>query len=143
MFAYFGVIINSIGAIFDDSMSGSNFSQRLLQLESTLEVLTNSLIWGYGIKGLEFVRSSKSTDVLGAESVWLQQLIYFGLLGVVQQLILYISCYKLTKKIKSLILLLLGWIAFSTMSSSPGLHETYFLIILILLYKTKTILANR
>lgn len=143
MFVFFDIVINSIGAIFDESMSGSNFSQRLLQLESTLDVLTNSLIWGYGIKGLEFIRNSKSTDVLGAESVWLQQMIYFGLLGVVQQLILYISCYKFTNKNKSLIFYLLGWVAFSTMSSSPGLHETYFLIVLILLSKTKTILANR
>lgn len=133
-----GFIINSVDVLFDEDMSGSNFTQRQSQFLAVYDILVNSPIWGFGIKGLEVVKKNIGAEVLGAESVWLQQLIYFGLLGVIQQIVLYVSCYKYIKKYRPLTYLLFGWILFSTMSTSPGLYETYFLSILLLFYKTKT-----
>lgn len=137
-----GIILNSINIIFDEDISGSNVSQRQLQFIAVFDILVNSPIWGYGIKGLEVVRNNLGAEVLGAESVWLQQLIQFGILGVIQQIILYLSCLKLVRKYSNIVFLLIGWIVFSTMSSSPGLHETYFLTILLLQYKYHSLVNN-
>ena len=125
--------------LFETDSEGSSVSMRQMQFLATFLALSESFLYGFGIKGYELALA-KDADILGAESIWLQQLINYGLIGAVMQLYLYISCWRLIVKYgdNSIIckFMLLGWILFCTMTTSPGLHETYFIIILLLLCRT-------
>lgn len=138
-----GMITSLFSTIFDDSVSGSSFEQRQLQFAAGFAVIQNSPLFGFGIKGLQSIRQMGIHDLLGAESIWLQQLIYYGCFGIFSQIVMYYSCYKYSKQknphSKSAVFMLIGWIVFSTMSSSPGLSESYFIIIFLLLNKLNSI----
>ena len=136
-----------IDSFSDNSdVTGSSTSMRQLQLEAAIICILDKFLWGYGVKGLEAARGINS-DVLGAESVCLQQLISYGLLGVLSQIYMYYGCFKtllshsVTNKFFS-ILVIVGWITFCTMTSSPGLYEPYFLIVIILLSKINSTCIN-
>ena len=138
-----GLLTSLFTTIFDDSISGSSFEQRQLQFAAAFAVIQNAPIFGFGIKGLQSIRLMGIDDLLGAESIWLQQLVFYGLFGVLSQIILYYSCYRYAKlqnsRDKSAIFMLIGWIVFSTMTSSPGLSEAYFIMIFFLLNKVNSI----
>ena len=135
----FGLIASYFSDLFSDNITGSNINQRQLQFIAAFSVIESSPLWGFGIKGIESLRSIGNTEVLGAESIWLQQLISYGLIGVYSQFYIYRTCYKFSKQINphnnATRLFLFGWITFSTMSSSPGLTEAYFLLLFFLLSK--------
>lgn len=138
-----GLLTSLFTTIFDDSISGSSFEQRQLQFAAAFAVIQNAPIFGFGIKGLQSIRLMGIDDLLGAESIWLQQLVFYGLFGILSQIILYYSCYRYAKlqnsRDKSAIFMLIGWIVFSTMTSSPGLSEAYFIMIFFLLNKVNSI----
>lgn len=138
-------IISYIGGLFAEDIEGSNLTMRQMQLSATISAIKHSPIWGYGIKGFELALS-KESDILGAESIWLQTMISYGIIGVIMQLYLYISCWNFIKiygKNSALCkLTLIGWIVFCTATTSPGLIEPYFLLILILLCKIITYSYN-
>lgn len=138
-----GMIVSLFSTIFDDSVSGSSFEQRQLQFAAGFAVIQNSPLFGFGIKGLQSIRQMGIQDLLGAESIWLQQLVYYGCFGIFAQIVMYYSCYKYSKQnnqhSKSAVYMLVGWIVFSTMSSSPGLSEDYFIMIFLLLNKLNSI----
>lgn len=126
----------------DSQFSGSSTEQRQMQLFAALNVIKNSPICGLGFRGLSTAQDMDS-NVLGAESVWLQQLINCGFLGVVVQIYIYCSLiqYIFKNSDKSIrvfsIFIVMGWITFCSFTSSPGLREPYFMIYLILLSKLK------
>lgn len=132
-------IITFVSEVFDDNISGSSFSLRQMQYIATFSVMAESPFWGFGIKGFELAKAEDS-DLLGAESIWLQRMINYGLIGVLMQLYMYKSCWKYINVCgnNSVLckFLLLGWVLYCTMTTSPGLLEPYFLSILILYCKT-------
>ena len=124
----------------DSDVSGSSLDMRMMQLEAVVNVITESPICGLGIKGYTAAKDMDA-NILGAESVWMQTLITSGFLGVVCQLYLY---YRLLKYVRSntniayrrlLTMMVCGWIAFCSLTSSPGLNESYFILIILLLCK--------
>jgi len=131
-------IISFITDIFGEGAEGSSMSMRQMQFLATFSVLTESPLWGFGIKGYELAVSQDS-DILGAESIWLQQLINYGIIGVVVQVYIYKSCWNFVKECGAgstlCMFLVLGWVLFCTLTTSPGLNEQYFLIILVLMCK--------
>lgn len=134
-----------INETFGENVAGSSVSMRQMQFMAVFSVLNESPIWGIGIKGIEMA-VSKNSDVLGAESIWLQNLINYGFIGIFMQIYLYKQCWNYIKKYgdNSVIckFLLLGWIIFCTITTSPGLSENYFLSILILFCKTAQFSRN-
>lgn len=121
-------------------ISGSNSDMRMMQWYATLATISESPVIGLGCKGV-IVGQKLNSEILGAESVWFQILLSYGFIGMFMQAYLYYGCIRAifvnsenSKKIQS-ILFVLGWIAFSSISSSPGLTEPYFLMILMLVIR--------
>ena len=133
-------LLSDIFTSFTDKgdINGSSSSERTLQLNGVLNVISDSPLWGLGIKGFNEAKMLDS-DILGAESIWLQRMISFGLIGVISQLYLYISLIQFAWRsvtVESrfkLFLFIIGWVIFSSITSSPGLSETYFIILLIVI----------
>lgn len=136
------LILPIIASFSDDGgeVSGSSIAMRLDQYTAVSSVMSASPLWGFGIKGYE-VAFKANSDILGAESIWLQQLINSGLLGVIYQIVVYISIlrYMISNKLNqsklSCLVMVFGWITFCTLTSSPGLTEPYFLTICILVVR--------
>ena len=133
------IIMSVLSSFSEDNteVEGSSINMRLEQLNAVSSVIYDSPIWGLGIKGYA-AAVNKNSDVLGAESIWLQQLINSGLLGILFQIMLYFSVFKyFLGREASLyrvqeVVLVVGWIVFCTLSTSPGLTEPYFLTIVLL-----------
>lgn len=143
--AFLPSIMTFIGETFSDDVAGSSVSMRQMQYIATFSVMMESPIWGFGIKGFEFA-IAEDADLLGAESIWLQRMISYGLIGVFMQFYMYKSCWRFIKVFGNNSVLckfiLLGWVLFCTMTTSPGLSESYFISILILLCKTITFVSE-
>lgn len=138
-----GEILSSIISSDSSTESGSNSSMRQLQLIAAINVISNSPIWGFGVKGVS-IAGGLDGDIHGAESVWFQQLISYGLMGVISQVYLYYSIIRmLYKESKKLLFVALGWIVFASLTTSPGLGEYYFLVIIILIYKTNLLISSK
>ena len=121
-------------------VSGSNAEMRQNQLLSVIKTLGGSLIWGLGFKGYS-VAIKANDDILGAESIWLQLLLQGGIIAVVIQLFLYIYIVKYFVKFipsnKRIISMFFwaGWIIFVSMTSSPGLDDDYFILLILMVIK--------
>lgn len=138
--AIFNEVINSFTENSD--VSGSSALQRQVQFATAFNVISSSPLWGLGIKGVAAAQDI-DFDVLGAESIWLQQLINYGLIGVGVQLFVYYTAIKellkesFSDKKALVVCIVLGWVSFCTMTSSPGLNEAYFLIIMTMILKAR------
>lgn len=136
------LIIPILSSFSEDNseVSGSSIDMRLDQYAAVSSVISESPIWGFGVKGYEVAKESNS-EILGAESIWLQQLIYGGVIGIIYQILIYITVlrYMVTKTNKSTrlacVVMVVGWIVFASLTSSPGLIEPYFLTICILVIR--------
>lgn len=131
----------------DNDFSGSNSEQRQMQMLAAMQVISNSPIWGLGVKGI-LVAQGADNEVLGGESIWLQKIISHGLIGVVGQIYIYISIgvylfrNSIYRKQKLCLFFVIGWIGLCTMTSTPGLSEPYFFVIVILAAKAGSLLNN-
>ncbi len=143
---FFNMLIQSMHSD-SDIVSGSSVDGRINQLQTISSVISESPLWGLGIKGLSIAVSNDS-EVLGAESIWFQQLITSGLIGIAFQFYIYISVYRVLtsglhgRKRFIFTIMLIGWVTFSSLTTSPGLKESYFLVIIILLLRYKHILLE-
>ena len=123
---------------------GSSADMRQLQFAAAIEAISHSPVWGFGIKGATMA-SQMYDGILGSESIWLKRLLDFGLTGVIIQIYLYYKYnmflfHKSSKHYRFLsIAFVVGWVSFCTLTSSPGLGEPYFLIVLVLLAKSNLI----
>lgn len=134
--------------IFDSFSStdtgGSSSGQRQMQLLVAMRVISESPLFGLGPKGV-LLGQEMDGEVLGAESIWLQDLLSYGFVGIFVQIYLYYTCVKVLRQRTPqqyrplAVCTVLGWVAFSSVSSSPGLSEPYFLMILVLLIKISDI----
>ncbi len=131
-------LIESLGSNSDTS--GSNVDMRVDQLAATIMVIDQYPIFGLGYNGYS-VGHDMNSDILGAESIWLQTLLSYGLLGVVRTCYMYMTMIKVLRratppKMKmAATFFVLGWVAFCSFTSSPGMSDVYFLIILIAIIK--------
>ncbi len=150
LFVLLGVIVlrhqlfEILGSLSGNDVGGSSVGGRQLQLLAAISVISQSPVFGFGIKGTA-IAGEINSSILGSESIWLQQLINFGLFGVIYQIYMYKSMISELRSVsqnkRMAVVFVIGWILFSSATTSPGFGETYFLIIYTLLYKTN-ILRN-
>jgi len=137
--------IDSIINIFnmeksDNNVSGSNLLMRLSQLEFVLDIFKDKPLLGHGANATQFWINER-TAILGAESIWFFLLIDRGLIGVISFLYLLYSTAKLGigKSGKVVRAICLGWLVFSTVTSSPGMGIYFIMIVLLITYKIETL----
>lgn len=132
-------ILNSFTSS-DTEVTGSSIELRINQYDAIMSILSQSPIWGFGAKGLLLAFKSNS-DILGAESIWFQQLITGGIIGLFCQAYMYVFILKFVIKtnvgITKLMcaLMVIGWIIFCSLTTAPGLTEAYFITICLLTIK--------
>lgn len=122
---------------------GSSLAMRKMQLEVSLKEFEKAPLIGNGTKHLAEAKSYYGSELLGAESIWFELLIEKGLLGIISFIILLI--YPLFVKgiihKKGYVALMLGWLAINTMTTIPGLGNTFYYTLIMLMYKAQ-LLSN-
>lgn len=120
----------------DTAVSGSSFEMRLIQFAVIVPFFLNSPIWGNGYAYTWTFVKAVDKDILGAESIWMQILVDFGLLGAIAYISCIVTMYKsLTKYRKYSGFLPLAVILGYTMSTFLGLDLNYFFILSMILIK--------
>ena len=122
-----------------DYQGGSSFAMRKMQLDVSLKEFSKSPIIGNGTKYLAQAQDYYGAELLGAESIWFGLLIENGCLGIIAfiTILLYPIFMKETKHKKIYLALALGWLSINTMTTVPGLTNTFYYTLIILLYKAQ------
>lgn len=122
-----------IGSFTDtESTNGSNTDMRKEQLAISLLLFEQSPVFGNGFGFALTVGNQLYPELYGAESLWFNILINYGIIGLISYSLLFIYAIVFTVKQKNpiLILYVLGFLAAQTLSSVPGIEPTYMLIYL-------------
>lgn len=129
------VVVDFYYSIVDSSQSsfeGSDIIMRLSQMYVSFDLLSQSPIWGLGARGVAYAQSLDS-DVLGAESIWLQLLLEQGCIGVFAYIYILRILYKYScreKNVSNRIIfsnIIFMWLAVNTVSSLPGIDLSFFI----------------
>lgn len=137
--SYFSDIFNSIVDTDTDSVGSSQSMREEQFLISISYMLQRFWIgWGYGMT-FEHV-TPIHPEMFGAESAWMPIMIDRGALGCLTYLLCYIEVFWHIKKefFKSLFFVLV-LLFVNTSTSTPGLDESFFLCIAVIIYKIYTI----
>ena len=121
----------------DTAVSGSSMDMRLMQFSVILPFFFNSPIWGNGYAYTWTFVKAVDSDLLGAESVWLQIPVDFGIIGIIAYVIciLYMA-KKLSKCLgKRGVAMPLAIISAYSLSTFLGLELNYFFILCIIIIK--------
>ncbi len=126
-----------ITSVFDESaqeqVNGSSFSMRVMQLEGCFELLKISPLAGLGEKYNIYLSNYWLKQVLMLESVWLEQMVKHGIMGILSYLILAITfVFKIPRKYnigKIKYILIAFWIIY-TITTVPSfrMHLLYILV---------------
>jgi len=121
----------------DTAVSGSSLDMRLMQFAVIVPFFLNSPIWGNGYAYTWSFVKAVDADLLGAESIWLQILVDFGLVGAMAYISCIISMAKcLSKRYgKRGTAMPVAVICAYTLSTFLGLELNYFFILCIMLIK--------
>ncbi|MCQ2107274.1 MAG: O-antigen ligase family protein [Fibrobacter sp.] len=120
----------------DTAVTGSSLDMRLMQFAVIVPFFLNSPIWGNGYAYTWTFVKAVDKDLLGAESIWLQVLVDFGILGAIAYIVCIVSMYKnLTRYRKDGKFLPLAVILGYTMSTFLGLELNFFFILCMILIK--------
>jgi len=125
-------VINS-----DTAVTGSSLDMRLLQFAVIVPFFLNSPIWGNGYAYTWSFVKAVDADLFGAESIWLQVLVDFGVIGAMA----YIACIAyMAKHMKKLfgrsgVAMPVAVICGYSLSTFLGLELNYFFIICLMLLK--------
>lgn len=121
----------------DSAVSGSSLDMRLMQLAVILPFFFNSPIWGNGYAYTWTFVKAVDSDLLGAESVWLQIPVDFGIVGMIA----YVACILyMAKKLSKCLgkrgaAMPLAVISAYSLSTFLGLELNYFFILCIIIIK--------
>lgn len=127
-------------------VGGSSIEMRLTQISVALNYFLDSPIIGHGIRSLVQISSKDADKMYGSESIWIWLFVERGLLGVISYLYLF---YTVVKKMsfsynkKFIIFFTLGWILLNTMTTTPGLDISFYLVIMIILYRLEIVRQNK
>lgn len=143
-------VIDSVIESFSSrsDVSGSSVDMRIDQLETILVAMKDNSIFGMGNKGLGYILK-RHPNVYGAESIWFQTFISAGICGVMLLILQYYLSFKIVvknfkrKRKTEMCFFLLGWIIFSTITTSPGLSYVYFLIMISIIMKCDVICSQK
>lgn len=136
---YIDNIINSF--INTESVDGSSSSMREGQFELATYFFLQSPIYGNGISFTGEHLMGVYKEIYGAESLWIPVMVDTGLLGLIGHILYFILSirYCITSKAPYLAFIIIGFVAFNTLSSIPQYNILWlFPIILVLteMYKT-------
>lgn len=114
-------------------LGGSNMSMRFDQLNAVLNLMKMSPIGGLGELFSEFVSNVYTMQALDYESLWFEQIVKHGMLGVIVHVIMIVySVIVIPKKYKSkeLFILSFAYWAIYTITSIPSFRTTFYYFIL-------------
>lgn len=143
--------LNIITSVFDSNaqseIKGSTLQMRVDQYNAVKEEISDSPIFGNGEKYLNYVSEEMKDRIKGVESVWLEQLIKHGFLGVIVQIVLAIfSIVIIPYKYKSKKLMFLGiayWIT-NSITTFYGLRfDLYYCIIFYFIKTSKVYIDSK
>jgi hypothetical protein len=122
----------------DTAVAGSSLDMRLMQFAVIIPFFLNSPIWGSGYAYTWTFVKAVDADLLGAESIWLQLLVDFGLLGAIAYTVCIVYMAKSLKPVlgKGRWALPMAVIVGYTLSTFLGLDLNYFFILCMMLIKT-------
>lgn len=121
----------------DTAVSGSSLDMRIMQLLVILPFFLNSPIWGNGYAYTWTFVKEVDADIYGAESIWLQLLVDFGVIGAIAYImcLVYIGRYLRRYYGKKSVFFPLAIMVGYTLSTFLGLELNYFFIISMILVK--------
>ena len=124
-----------------DYQGGSSLAMREMQLNVSLIEFKKSPIIGNGTKYLATATEHYDEELLGAESIWFGLLIEKGIVGIIAFIVILIYPLFIRRlRFKRIyISLALGWLSINTMTTIPGLGNTFYYTLIILLYKAQLI----
>ena len=147
MYPTFSNYSQYIASIFDQSsktaVGGSSLAMRITQLDACINLLNFSPLFGLGEKYSNYISNIYTQNALMLESVWFDQMVKHGLMGVAAYLVLaceFIVTIPRKYNFGKLILVPIGfWITY-TLTTIPS-FRTYLLYIFIfyLIYKKDAI----
>lgn len=127
---YFLEIVNAF--INTDKIEGSNLDMRMTQLFISLSYFGQSPIFGNGSGFLftKIVSEGVDLELAGAESMWFNVLADYGILGVIAEIVIFVSCivYSVRKRNKSVVFYVIGYFVMHTMSTVPGVRYELILV---------------
>lgn len=140
--SFFDAILNSF--VDTESVQGSNTDMRAEQLAITLQVASQHPFLGDGIdtaaNAMEIYRL-----LYGAESVWFQLLMNFGILGVIALVYNFISYFRISFKRRNIIAVaaVAIYLVNKTLTTAPGIDEGfYMMLVMFLLFYNSNKKAN-
>lgn len=118
-------------------MMGSTTDLRMEQFDICYYYFLKNPIWGFGRNYIwQYIRP-ENPALLGAESVWLQIMVDYGIVGCITYLLVCVGAsILLFKKNKVLGFFPLAFLVGKTLSIVIGIELSFMLIITIILYKT-------
>lgn len=127
--------INLFVSVFTgDRYAGSDASMRFDQLDAAFELLKLSPLTGLGVKFNRIYSGPTVDRLLGLESIWLQVIVQYGVIGIVAYIItIYYSVILIPSFFKSkpmAFIALAYWLTYS-LTSFPGVHVYLFYLIMI------------
>ena len=125
----------------DFDLGGSDMTMRLEQLEASIYVVQNSLIWGLGYS-FDF---SNITELRGAESIWFNLLMYQGLVGCLCYVFIIIQSITKTRHYscyRYIFYMSIGYFIQQTSTYNAGITEFLFYYCLIILIAHSDIFSN-
>lgn len=123
----------------DTAVTGSSLDMRLMQFAVIVPFFLNSPIWGNGFAFIWSFVKQVDADILGAESIWLQMLVNFGVIGAIAYICCIVYMIKALKPVvhKRSVILPMSVVVGYTLSTFLGLELNFFFIVCMMLMKMK------
>lgn len=118
-----------------EKVGGSSFDLRLEQFEACLFVISDSPWIGIG----EYSEILKNTQELhGAESVWFDKILRFGIIGCITYLLFFV--YSITESLRNsytkyLLFLTVGYLLSQSSTYNTGIDDYIFCLIYLIIFK--------
>lgn len=131
---FIDTVINSI--VDTQSVGGSSQELRENQLEIAYMYMMQSPLWGNGRLYTWNYAIPNTPALMGAESIWFQLMIDYGIMGCLSFLVLLLCVgYELRKHDKFLLLFPLAFLASKTLSAIIGIDFNALLVFSLILIK--------
>lgn len=114
-------------------LGGSNMTMRLSQFDAVSNLMQMSPIGGLGEKFNELISNQYTTQALDYESLWFEQMVKHGIIGVVAHIIMIVySVLIIPRKYKSKELFIISfsyWMTY-TLTSIPSFRTSFYYFVL-------------
>ena len=140
LFVFQSFISDFILQITDSSQTttaGSDIPMRIMQVSAAANLLDQyGWLFGLGARGVMKANTLAAEELLGAESIWLQLLLEYGIVGCFTYVYMLYSVNKYKKEVIGKrgytipLVLIISWVILNTVTSLPGIDLTLFLCII-------------